>query len=208
MSAARITCAALIAVAASAPRPAAADAEESSLGVRPLGGAVRAGDDNAFDTATAPVFGLGLTFSYATRDTFAFEIDVAVADSAEASFVELRSTDLGDELRRKTRLARAGGGLTARLGVRYIPTLCLGGGLLYRSAHGGSVLRDGATVAVLDADTSLGAYVTAGAGFDIRFDRHWIAGLGLRATRGFAGPALDSLEAGLHLSYYWYPRWF
>jgi hypothetical protein len=93
--------------------------------------------------------------------------------------------------------------VTARLGVRHIPTLGLHAGVQRRFLVGGQL--EGVFDLPDAGQTDL--VVAALCGFDYRFDRSWIAGISAGATHAFAlgGPPYDALEAGFHLAFYWYP---
>ena len=73
-------------------------------------------------------------------------------------------------------------------------------------------LYDAANVGVGDAAPRTVFDLTArlSAGFDYRINRHWIAGVRVsgRHALGLGAGAWDSFEGAVHVSWYWYPRWW
>jgi hypothetical protein len=192
-----------------APAAAHADADEASLELRALAGAVRAGDPLADGAATAPLGGGGLRFTYATSDGFAYEALLDLGTGGGARFAGVTVGGDQGELDRATRFGRLALGVTARLGVRFIPTLSLAVGGQARQLAAGQ-LRDeqGESITTVPGERRLDLVVRGGAGFDYRIDRHLVAGVSASVNHALWGPAWDALEAGAHLAYYFYPRWF
>jgi hypothetical protein len=193
----------------SAPAAARADADEASLELHALSGAARAGDPLADTAATTPLYGGGLRFTYATSDYFAYEALLDLAMTGDARFPAVDHGGDSGDLERPTRLGRLTAGVTARLGVRLVPTFSLAlGGQARQFADGRLIDEEGEVVASVAADSRLDLVARAAVGFDYRIDRHFIAGLTASVTHALWGPSWDAVEGGLHLSYYFYPRWF
>ncbi len=192
-----------------APGVARGDADEASIELHCLGGAARLGDPLADATETAPLYGGGFRFTYATSDYFAYDAALDLGTSGSARYPDVEQGGDAGDLERGTRVGRLALGVTARLGVRFVPTLQLAvGGQLRQFPTGYLVDSDGQAVASVATSSRVDLVVRGGAGFDYRVDRHWVAGITASLTHAVWGPAWDAVEGGLHLSYYWYPRWF
>lgn len=187
-----------------------ADADEASLDVHTVGGAAITGDSAAADGETTDVAfgGLELRGTYATSDHYAYEVQVAFGRTSSAGFDDIEVEGNTGSIERATLFSRLTAGVTARLGVRYIPTVQLAVGAQVRRV-GSSRLVAGAAVAEgPGADMLIDAVALAGIGLDYRHDKHWIFGLSVRAVHAFSfnDVPYDALEGMVSVQYYWYPR--
>jgi hypothetical protein len=169
--------------------------------------------DQAQGSDTAIGAALGLRAGYGVSDFVALDVDLGLLLSQDATFVDpaeegrLHSEDM--------RAFRAGGGVTFRLGVRWIPTVSAGIGYQYRWASGGARIVDGMTVALApgafpNTEPRNELFGTLGLGLDYRVGVHWIVGLKVQATQTlpFGSEPYQGLEIPFHISYNWYPGWF
>lgn len=214
-----------------------ADRREASVHAHAIGGIATLGDPAAGGVrARTPLAGLAARASYATHNHFQYDATLAVLATTGARFPSGTFTPAGrppvvGPFTVASQLARVDAGVTLRLGVAWIPTVRVAGGLAVRrhgapavaisDPGGGGVVsgpeatgRRGALAADLSAGVALGV--------DHRIDRRFIVGaaVGGVASRsiwaasssssdganGAAGGALRSFEATVHAAYYWYPR--
>jgi hypothetical protein len=116
-----------------------------------------------------------------------------------------------------TQAARVDGGVTLRLGVAWIPTVRLAGGVAVRHRGAPRVDTGAVTVSSPEAtgrrgDVALDLAGVAAFGLDHRIDRHLIVGIaaGVAVAAPVAGGAGDSsfrtFEITIHAARYWYPR--
>jgi hypothetical protein len=178
--------------------------------MRALGGLAWAADDAADgDMASAPVFGLSARASYATRDWVQFEVAVSGGTTTSASYDSGHFEPAGrppvdGAFDTRNQFARAELGASLRLGVRYIPRI--------RAFVGPQVRRTGATSVagseVRAAELGFDLVGGAGLGIDYRVGRRLVIGVEGAASYGvpLSGEALHTVEIGLHVSYYFYPR--
>lgn len=202
------------------PATARADAEEATLTVD--GGPVlirTQAPAHSTERATRPGGHAGVRLAYGLTDTFT--IDLAVAGSL-AEGVEYRDQELADPppsvtratIHHNHRAVRALAGVTARLGVRIIPTVSLGVGYQHRFTTGGVLLEEGRSPPIMvDSvpDTqNAELLVAAGVGLDLRLGRRLALGVSAQVTHAFAlsGGGFDALEIPVRLTYHWYPGWF
>jgi hypothetical protein len=198
------------------PGPARADAWEASLDVRPLGGLAVLGDDAApGQVQRSYLAGGAARMTYATRDLFAYEAELAVARSGLATYERVAWDEEMGELERITELARAQVGVRLRLGARFIPTVHVAvGGQARVPVPSRLLLADGSVIEGPNAPWSWALTVSGGLGFDYRINARWVAGVAVSAIQAFplqafplGGARFQSLEGGLHVSYVWYPHW-
>jgi len=157
---------------------------------------------------SAPFFGLGARFTYATSDHFAYETRLSLAQTGMARYAGVTYESDEGELERATRLARLTAGVTARLGVRFIPTLHLSAGAQARQLVSGRIVdQTGAGLASVPNASEIDLVVSGAVGFDYRVNRRLVLGASAGATHAFGGPAYDAVQGTAHLAYYWYPRW-
>ena len=167
------------------------------------------------DFATMPGLALGLRGSYGLTDHLAAEVTVGGVFGFGTTLPDQR-TDTGvlADLRQNEHAAFATTGLTARLGVRFVPTLTLQVGYQHRVLPDADFI-DPATGFDLRMPVTAHArddlIVVAGVGLDYRIDKHWIIGVQVRAS--YALPVGDgdyrAIELPIHIAYYSYPEmWF
>lgn len=194
---------------------AAADRREASLHAELVGGAVRTGDADGGDaTATVPVGGLAVRASYATRDRFQYDVALTLLRSGEGAFPERTFMPVGQPpvtgpFRVGAMAARLDGGVTFRLGVRWIPTVRLAAGVQLRRLGEAVVDSPAGAVVGREPRLALDAVGVAALGLDHRVNRRLIVGASAGGVLAVAtdGGVTASLEATVHGAYYWYPRW-
>jgi len=209
---------AVVAAMLLAPALASADADEAALHVQLVGGIARVGDDAAADgePATTPLVGIMGRFGYATHDWFQYDAALTLVGTAAARFDEgtFMPPDVPEAIgpfELSQQLARIDAGITARFGVRFIPTIRLALGAQARhvtapvvTIAGGVELAD-ARPASLDVDL----VGVASVGFDYRVNRRTIIGLAVGGSYAvpLGGASYQSVEGTVFWSHYWYPRW-
>lgn len=157
-----------------------------------------------------PAFRLGLRATWGVSDTYAVEVQGAFLAGRGAEFADqvLPSGSVGTIVQ-DMNAVRVTAGATARLGVRWIPTITAHAGFQYRLLPDGFAISDnGLRLGQVPGGSRADLVVLFGAGIDYRFDAHWIAGISVQLVHGFPLDAngYDSIEIPVHLSYYWYPR--
>lgn len=192
-----------------------ADRREASLHAELVGGALTTGDvDGADATDTVPLAGLAVRASYATRDSFQYDVALALLRAGEATFPSHTFMPVGappaiGPYRAGTTLTRLDAGVTLRLGVRWIPTARFAAGVQLRRV--GPVTVD--AMPVIDdarpAQLALDLVGSATIGLDHRINRRLIVGLaaGSSIAVPLGGAAARTVELTVHGAYYWYPRW-
>jgi hypothetical protein len=205
----------LIAALVAAPAAARADAEEASLHVHLVGGAARLADADAEgdQRALAPLLGVAGRVAYATSDWFQVETALTLAGTGAAaydlgSFAPPGRPAVAGPFSLSTHLARAEVGVTARLGVQVIPTVRVFAGAQAR--HLTEVTVDDRGLDAFGRDAAWKADLVAGGalGLDVRVNRRLIVGGGVGGTVAvpLGGPAMQTVEAFVHVARYWYPR--
>lgn len=201
-----------VAVALSSSGRAGADADEASLHGQATAGLARTRDHDA--TGTGPLVGASARFTLARSDVWAYE--VTAGGTLFASHHDGASIDrLGVPVLGVIDRYHLAGGLSvgahARFGVGWIPTLHVGVGLQARHLAGSELVAEGTTVASLPALTSVDVTGSLGLGLDHRLSRSLVVGLVVTATHaqplGGAAEPVDSLDATVHVAWYFYPRW-
>src|SRR5690349_13715885 len=77
----------VVAIIAASPRAGRADADEASVHLHLVGGFARTADDAApGQTDIQPVAGIAGRFTFATSNLFAYELQVAAAQTAAATY--------------------------------------------------------------------------------------------------------------------------
>ena len=206
----RIQLALAAALAASTAGPAWADRYEASLGLSAHAGAARIGEPGTTAAWTGGL-GLGARASYATDNTWAYDLQLAGFVSQPVTYPEVERDILGDVERgavtRRTFAAALTGGVELRLGPRLIPTVRLGLGPQVRHRTASDL---GGIIDAIPSATTLDVAVSVALGFDLRLGRRRVLGLSLRYDRaqpiGDAG-AIDAIALSLRVDHYWYPRW-
>jgi hypothetical protein len=203
------------AIATLATPPARADRREASLHAHLLGGVLVTGDVDGGDArARVPLAGVALRAGYATHDAYQYDLAIAFARAGEASFASRTFSPAGrppvtGPYRVGTLLARADGGVTLRLGVRWIPTVRLAAGAQLRRLGEAQVDTAAGTVTGRAAALAFDLIGAAALGLDHRIHRRLIVGVAAGATIALplGGPPVHTLELTAHAAYYWYPRW-
>jgi hypothetical protein len=203
-----LLCAALAGVAGA--RAARADEAELSLHTQLQLGLARFGDpaDIRPMTEGAGFLGIGARATYAIHDWYAFEAHLSWGQltPGPATF----TMQDGSTLVRSLSWLRLDGGITARLGVEYVPTIHAAIGV--QSRFGGDAF---VSYPVWDAPGG-DSYVTFdlmstfGAGFDWRppgDGDHWVFGglAMLQRALWTTGPSYDAISMVVHVAYYFYP---
>ena len=206
----RVPLALAAALAAMTAGSAWADRYEASLGLSANGGAARIGERGAAATWAGGLGG-GARASYATDNTWAYDLQLATFVSQPVTYPEVEREILGEVERgaatRRTITAALTGGVELRLGPRLIPTVRVGLGpqVRYRTAS-----DLGRIVDAIPGATTFDLAVSVGLGFDLRLGRSRVLGLCLRYDRaqpiGNAG-AINAVALSIRVDHYWYPRW-
>ena len=214
MTARRAAVAAVLLCATS--RGAAADRREASLHAHLVGAFLTARDEASPSNGSGPLGGVAVRASFATRNSYQYDVALSFL-AGRISFDEGRFTPTDQPTRTgpftiATQAARLDGGVTLRLGVRWIPTLRLAAGLQARHRGAPAV-----TVGGIDLDPSqigrsadfqLDAVGVADVGLDYRVNRRLIIGAAVGASYAvpLGGESFRTLEVTAHAAYYWYPR--
>jgi hypothetical protein len=194
-----------------------ADADEVSVHAGlTIGGA--AADAQAIGSATfIPAAGVSGTLTYATSDWYAYEATLELEHSIGlASFraapdgqaANHPSMSMDTAFVRCLGWLRGEAGISARLGVRWIPTLHAGLGVQVQRAGDTYDVHADMVLPGLGRGVTVGLIGVVGAGLDYRVDEHWVMGMSLRARSSVLGAGGDSYGAiglALHIGYYWYP---
>jgi hypothetical protein len=202
-----------------------ADRREASLHAHLVGGAATTRYVADFDTAsaesaTAPMGGLAIRASYATHDSFQYDLAVAFLATGASTFGEATfhptngSDDLRGPFKMTSQVARLDGGVTLRLGVRFIPTLRLAGGVQARRTSAPTVTMNGVEYSG-EGETGRGSVLgvdlvgSATVGLDYRVNKRVIVGAAGGASYAvpLGGAAFRTVELTFHAAAYWYPRW-
>ena len=206
---------ALLTALALVPASAAADRREASLHAHLVGGVVRTADADAGDvTAIAPVAGLAVRASYATRDSSQYDVALTLLRVGDATFPEHTFMPAGrppvtGPFHVGALTTRLDAGVTLRLGVRWIPTARLAAGVQLRRTGDAVVDSPAGAVVGRGAALAVDAVAATSIGLDHRLNRRLIVGV---AAGGALAVSLDgtltaSVEGTVHAAYYWYPRW-
>lgn len=126
-----------------------------------------------------PALRLGLRATWGLSDTYAVEVEGSFLSSNGAKFAHqmLPSGSVGTIVQDE-RAARIMAGVTARLGVRWIPTLTAHAGFQYRLLPDGfAVAENGSSLGEVPGGARADVVVLLGAGIDYRWSAHWIAGV-------------------------------
>jgi hypothetical protein len=189
-------------------RPASADEAETSFHAQLHLGLATFGDPGLPDaTDTAGFVGFGARATYATNDWYAYEAHLTWGQLAPraAEFV----VDEQSRFVRPLSWLRLDTGITARLGVQYIPTLHAALGVQTR--FGGDAFVSYPSWSFQDEDSyvTLDLVGTLGAGFDWRPPGpgdHWVAGALAMVQRALwtTGPRYEARAVMFHVAYYFY----
>lgn len=205
-------------VAAAAVGVAHADRREASLHAHVVGGLAATTDAASPGSARAPLAGLAVRAGYATRNHVQLDTSLAIfatggAGFRDGSFQPAGRPPVSGPFTLATQVARVDVGATARLGVVWIPTLRLAGGVQGRHRGAPVVSSGGVEVSGVDATGRGGALrldlvATASAGIDRRLSRRCIVGAAIGGSMALplGGESFRTFEATIHAAYYWYPR--
>jgi hypothetical protein len=192
-----------------APRSAHADEDELSFHTQVYYGFAAVGDEDASEaTDTVDYLGVGARATYATNNWYAYELHLSFNQPARS--VEFTSDENNPVFRRMS-WARLDAGVTARLGVRWIPTLHASVGAQPRFMGEGRVIEMGWTRPA-DAHIGIDLVGTVGAGFDYRHPSmgdHWVVGVSVMAQHSIVSSVSTyrAVTAMMHVGYYryWFP---
>lgn len=192
-----------------------ADRREASLHAELVGGALATGDTDAPGaTSLVPLAGLAARASYATHDAYQYDVALTLLRAGEAAFGPHTFTPAGrppvsGPYQVGALLARVDGGVTLRLGVRWIPTVRLAAGVQLRRLGEAEVTTPGGTLTGRDAGLAFELIGAGAIGLDHRVNRRLIVGIstGVSLAVPVSGPPARTVELTLHGAYYWYPRW-
>jgi hypothetical protein len=195
-------------------REARADKGEASLhghvqfGTAKLGGIREAPGQ----TDRAPFLGIGARATYAPSNWYSYEAALWLGrlGSPVSYTIDTRS---GPEIWDwRMAWARADFGVTARLGVRLIPTVYAALGVQKRLAWQGQAgehtkVMEPYMGRLREQWLAVELVGTLGAGLDYRLDDHWMVGLAVTTQRSVLPEAtFQGIAATFRLSYYFYPE--
>lgn len=194
-----------------------ADKDEASLHAHVQFGRARMGIREApGQTDTAPFVGVGARATYATSNWYAYEASLWIGGLTSPACYTIDAKAGEESWCWRTAWVHGDLGVTARLGVRFIPTLHAALGMQTRFARQGRAIepatryddpRDAPMYAVPGHMAIMEVVGTLGAGLDYRLGDHWVAGLAMTAQRTVIGETpFQSLAATFHISYYFYPE--
>lgn len=159
-------------------------------------------------TDGAGFLGIGARGSYAIHDWYAFEAHLSWGQltPGPARF----TLQDGSTLVRSLSWLRLDGGITARLGVEYIPTLHAALGVQSRFGGDAFVSYPVWDIPGGDSYVTFDLMSTFGAGFDWRppgDGDHWVVGglAALQRALWTTGPPYDAMSMMVHVAYYFYP---
>jgi hypothetical protein len=195
-----------------------ADRRETSVHAHLVGGMATVGDQDASESASAPLGGLAVRASYATSNSYQYDVSLSLLATGGASFPSVTFMPPGHPAVTgpysiSSQVTRLDGGVTLRLGVAWIPTVRLAiGGQARRS--GGPVVTNGSgEVSGEDqlgrgSDLGFDLVGTGTIGLDHRINRRLIVGAAAGASMAvpLGGDAFRTIEVTAHAAYYWYPR--
>ncbi len=198
-----------------------ADRGEASLHAQVHYGRAIVGEPDApGDTDDAPFAGAGARITYAISNWYAFEASLGYGRLGRQA-VHTIDVAAGDVQRSWHQAwVQAELGITARFGVRVIPTLHAALGVQRRTWQGGRRVED--TVRgcnpldrpmlkpcahELHDRATLELVGTLGGGLDYRLGDHWIVGMSVTAEHAALTEApFHTVAATFHFSYYFYPE--
>lgn len=189
-------------------QPASADEAETSYHAQLQLGLATFGDPGLPDaTDTTGFLGVGARATYATNDWYAYEAHLTWGQLAPSS-AEF-TLDENSSFVRPLSWLRLDTGVTARLGVRFIPTLHAAVGVQTRFGGDAFVSLPSWSFRDQDAYTTLDLMGTLGAGFDWRPPGpgdHWVVGTMAMVQRAVwtTGPRYEAASLMFHIAYYYY----
>jgi hypothetical protein len=202
-----IGCAGLAAACVSA-RAARADKDEASFHSQVQVGQATLGDHGMSDaTDTMSMLGVGARATYATNNWYAYEAHLTWAQPGRSLYLERKD---GLAVTRQMSWLRLDAGVSARLGVEYVPIVHAAIGPQTR--FGGRARQSFQTWTYEgDSYVTFDVVGTLGLGFDWRppgeGDR-WVFGVLGTVERALwsTGPAFETRSLGFHVGHYFY--WF
>ena len=206
--------AAALVIAAAAPRAAHADRREASLHGHLLGGVATIADADAVDDrpGRAPLAGLAVRASRAPDGRLGnhLQLDAALAVLAtggagfrDGHFAPTGRPPVDGPYTIATQAVRLDAGATLRLGVAWIPIVCLAAGVQARRRGPPQLTSQPGADTGRGADYTADLIGSAAVGLDHRPHRRLVVGVALGGT-GTSG--FHTLELSVHAAYYWYPR--
>jgi hypothetical protein len=202
-------------------RAAHADRGEASVHVQVHYGRATMGEPDApDDTDTATFVGTGVQATYAIGNWYAFEASLGYGRLTKQTLYTVDTSQGEVDRSWHQTWAQADLGITARLGVRFIPTLHAALGVQRRTWQSGRHTEGASSDCpsrrpappkscsfTLPDQAALELVGTLGAGLDYRLGDHWIAGLAVTAQRAALAEApFHAIAATFHVSYYFYPE--
>jgi hypothetical protein len=189
--------------------PTHADEAEMSFHAQIQIGSAKFGDptDDALTTSAA-FLGFGARGTYAIHDWYAFEAHLSwgqlMLGPAEFTLQD------GAAFVRGLSWLRLDSGVTARLGVEYIPTIHAALGVQSRFGSDAFVRYPAWDVRGGDSYVAFDLMSTFGVGFDWRppgDGDHWVVGglAMLQRALWTSGPSYDAMSMMVHVAYYFYP---
>jgi hypothetical protein len=190
-----------------------ADKDEASLHAHVQFGSAKMGIREApGQTDSAPFVGVGARATYATSNWYAYEASVWAGHLTDPVWYTM-DTNRGKELWGwHMDWARVELSITARFGVRIIPTLHAALGMQTRLAWKGRV----AELTFIDEPyqrarpgwrLAIEPVGSLGAGLDYRLGDHWIMGVAVNVQRSVLAEAtFQAIAPTFHVSYYFYPE--
>ena len=180
-----------------------ADRDEASLHAEiPYGQAAVSDRDMGERVFGEFVTGVGMRATYATSDWYAYEFHLGYERPVGRAFERKIGSDM---LWRGLSWVRADFGVTARLGVEWIPVIHAAIGIQARM--GKTWMRQDGWTGPRGIQVTPEPIGIVGVGLDYRWNERWITGV--RVTAQHAVSLQDELYRSvtgfLSISYYWYP---
>ena len=185
-----------------------ADADEMVVTVGAIAGNARTTDRLVNSTQNAGFLGGAGSISYATRDWFRYEVSLGFSATEEATFEDVNVDGVVRDLKRAETSVRALAGVTGTFGIRWIPTLTLMSGVLWRRPNGTRLVESGFEVGPGPGNgrDNFDVIVGVGAGLTRRFGRRWALGVNiLGVIEPVASDRYQSIEGSFSLGYHFYP---
>ena len=177
-------------------------AKQLIIGIRLLYGACWIPDGLETDNLDATsCTGLGFRLTKGISQLIGFEAEIAAIQTDKASFDNVTVADTEGTLTRSASLGRIQLGGVLRFGDQVIPTARVAVGLQATSHENDFTAPDVAPG--LDQATKFTRLLNIGIGVDIRVGDSLMAGVGTSAI--FLGDRLESVDAGVTVSYGWSP---
>lgn len=195
-----------------------ADRRETSIHAHLVGGLATTGDADASESGSAPLGGLAVRASYATSNTFQYDVQLSLLGTGGASFPSTTFAPPGrpavtGPYTISHQLTRLDGGVTLRLGVAWVPTVRLAVGGQARRAGGPTVMSGGSEVTGEDelgrgSELGFDLVGTGTIGLDHRINRRLIVGAAAGASYAvpLGGESFRTIEVTFHAAWYFYRR--